>query len=729
MAKKQEEKKSKTKSNNIINRLANNIQNLLNFSYMNNYYNSTDSRKDLQDTANGINNALNNIIQQNTNTTGMSSLSTLYSSISTAVKKDEKQLEGKVKELFEDDANIDSLLNVYNENKYIRDQDDEIDMICKYMPQLEEALDILKENVLSSEQFNKEFMYINNVSGIDNKDFYNHIEILKTEYNLEEEIDNIYYRTSKYGEEFYYVKKYNESIADLLNKRTVKSKVDIQENTMIYENAFNNDINLDLTEEELKELEGFNLSIQMEHGRFITEAAINNKKITSIMNYSLEDIKKTYDDLKPDDKFVGNDGVTDTKDVNPSNIKVKGSIVKRLAREKVTPIYLDQLCLGYFYVDCDDSTLENMSKAYTDPTTNIKRTTTMAELNSRTSCKDSAIMKISSKIAAAIDVNFINTNQACKKDIYNILKYYIDHGQGNQQNMRITYIPPEDMFHFYFQKDPKTHRGISDLRKSIIPAKLYTCLYITNVIGIITRGQDKRAYYVKQSIDTNIASILLNTINQIKKGNFGMRDINNLTNFINVTGRYNDYIIPEGPNGDPPVRMEVIQGQDIQVKTELMEMLENMAVTVTGVPLEAVQTRMNQVDFASQITQNNGKLLKKAFKRQTKTENLFNPFLSKLYNNEFDSNDKIEMVLPPPKYLNNQQMDMTIENALNTKEKYISLVYGDNRDGIDPREIDLFGMDIMRTEYSGIIPWDRLDRAKRRAQIKFKEKYGDKKEE
>ena len=267
----------------------------------------------------------------------------------------------------------------------------------------------------------------------------------------------------------------------------------------------------------------------------------------------------------------------------------------------------------------------------------------MQDLQRQSSNRDSAIMQIANGIASAIDINFINANVSVKKDIYGILKYSADHADDTISNIKVTYIPPDDMFHFYFKKDPKTHRGISDLYRSIIPAKLYTSLYITNTLGIITRGQDKRAYYVKSSIDTNIASILLNTINQLKKGNFGMRDINNLNTFINATGKYNDMIIPEGPNGDPPVRMEVIQGQDIPVKTDLMEILESMAVNRI-MPIEIVQMRHSNADFSAEVTTNNAKVLRKAYKRQTRMENICNPFLTRLYNYEYGTTAVIEKI-------------------------------------------------------------------------------------
>ena len=86
------------------------------------------------------------------------------------------------------------------------------------------------------------------------------------------------------------------------------------------------------------------------------------------------------------------------------------------------------------------------------------------------------------------------------------------------------------MIHVYFKLDPITHRGISDLDKSMVPAKIYASMYITDAIGKLVRGQDKRVFYVKQTVDSNIAQTLMNVINQVKQGNFGFRQFSNINN-------------------------------------------------------------------------------------------------------------------------------------------------------------------------------------------------------
>lgn len=52
-------------------------------------------------------------------------------------------------------------------------------------------------------------------------------------------------------------------------------------------------------------------------------------------------------------------GVTLTNDINQPNtnkigkIKIPGCVVKVLDHEMVKPLYIDNICLGYFYIECD----------------------------------------------------------------------------------------------------------------------------------------------------------------------------------------------------------------------------------------------------------------------------------------------------------------------------------------------------------------------------------------
>ena len=167
--------------------------------------------------------------------------------------------------------------------------------------------------------------------------------------------------------------------------------------------------------------------------------------------------------------------------------------------------------------------------------------------------------------------------------------------------MNVTYIPPEDIIHIKFNEDPKTHRGRSDVWDGLIAAKMWIMMNSTTVIGNATRGQDKRVYYVKTMVETNVAKTLLNVVEQIKKGNFGIRQMESVNNILNIVGKFNDFVIPVGPSGDSPVSFDILSGQQFDFPTDAMDRLEESAIGPIGVPLEIVNSAMN-MDFAIRYT-------------------------------------------------------------------------------------------------------------------------------
>ena len=176
-------------------------------------------------------------------------------------------------------------------------------------------------------------------------------------------------------------------------------------------------------------------------------------------------------------------------------------------------------------------------------------------------------------------------------------------------------------------------------------------MYITNVLGQITRGQDKRVYYVKQNVETNISKTLLNVLNQIKKGNFGVRQMENLSNILNITGRFNDYLIPLSPSGDQPITFDILPGQQFTDNSELMNALEKMAIDPTGIPYDLIEARQS-LDYAIQATMSNSKLMRMTYKRQDAYEAFITDITSKIYNYEYNEYEIIETSLPAPAFLN-----------------------------------------------------------------------------
>lgn len=646
------------KSGNRVLGLIKSVQSSMDTLYKNTYITQPSNTRDLNTIKNDIDSSIDNIVNNNLNSVGVSNISQLYNRINLKQNMDKEgnAVSDELESLFGNKAISDGILTSFTENKYLKEYDEEIDLICKFMPKLEEALDAKKDNVLAADNFSKDFINVINTSNV-NRDvaFNDRIENIKKAYKLPELFEDAYDNTAKYGEQFIYIIPYKKAFDRILNG---KNKA-VGESNIITEN-FNYSINESSNEQESNTFDG-NIRAELHISGVLESAVRTHRSLKTVLEKTNSFDKTISDNLEFEGISTnGEEGLIDINSAKKkkTKIEVPGCIVKKLKRENVIPIYIEDICLGYYYIECEfDDVFTSKMTDFTSPLKNGKLT-----MGNEVTQQDNVLRQLSSRLSQFIDSNFVNSNQDLKKEIYMVLKHNQMVNSKDPVQMKITFIPVDDMVHMVFNKDQKTNRGISDLDNALLPAKLYSSLYVTNTIGMITRGHDKRVYYVKNNVDTNISKVLLNTINQIKKSNFGARELTSLKNMLNVQGRFSDFVIPVGSTGDSPINFEIMQGQDIDPKTELLEMLEEMAISSTDVPYEYIQSN-KMVDYAVRLTMSNGKFLRKVFKRQAKCELYFSEILTKIYNTEYDENDYLDVMLPPPSYLNITNTNQMLQNV------------------------------------------------------------------
>lgn len=731
MAKKDDKKKS---SSGIINRLSNTIQNNLDNLYSKTYYSQPSNKQDLESIKSKLDSSIDNIVSVNMDNTGKGTMSTLYSRMQqqgSNLKPGDKESGKSLESLINDSQVIEAgLMGFINNTTTVFDYDNKIDTILKYMPRLQEALDTRKDNVLSADHFSKDYINITSSNITNDSETYNeHIKFIKETYKFQDLTDEIYEQASKYGEAFVYVVPYKKAVARLLKqKNNTRAELDIKESTIITEsgNIQMDELPKDITPEMFKEAGLDNIELECYTGAInsVVENTMRFEKACQSLNemslnyeganFSEETILESAENIrdvvkgrfqktiKDDLSFEGfddrgQDGLVDKntakrKTKDDKFINVPGTIVKVLERKHVIPIYIEEYCFGYYYIEVDGpyNPVGDYDRMQ-DPTMSLKGSNSILSTNSmldQSNKQNTIIRFLANQISNFIDAKFINANQDLRNEIYTVLKYNYDNNSSHMNKVRVTFIPPDDMEHVYFNMNKDTHRGISDLDKAMFPATLYCAMYITHSIWNMTRAQDKRVYYVNQTVDTNISKTLLNTINQIKKGNFGIRQIENINHILNITGMFNDYIIPRSPGGQAPIDFEVMQGQQVEWQTEFMTSLEEMAVNSTDVPMEMIQMR-NSVDYSSQLTMSSSKFLRKVYNRQSKYQKNLTHIFNKIYNNEFDDNIQLSVVLPPPMFLNITNTNQMMTNVNEYSQSVAQLI-------LDPDEQDPIKNEVIR---------------------------------
>lgn len=734
------------------------------------YYNTNTTNREIKLIKNRLDDAIRRISNVNFTNTGISNISSLYNKTLSSKDRKDRDFINNLNSVLMDRTLMDNVMAVYVQNTWVRDIDAEIDMVCKYMPRLDEALETRKEHVLSADHFTKDPIIIrSNNPNTDDSVVDDNLETLEKKYNIYENFTNWYNDMDKRGEVFIYIVPYRKAIKELLKRKEETNNVDgvalkVSQESVEEQLFGNDDIILETADiiheaeeqfEDITKKYKFNAKQKEAEKRIMDEVAgiqfsVNKSGILKSAlrdTYRMEkfcnenaslfftedgEIQKDFtstankfDRMIDDSGVMATDGFVD-RSKKVGNITIPGCVVKQLDHTMVKPLYIDNICLGYFYIECDkkiileqttfSSTIGGVrpgsyNKAQYDPYGSYGN--------------DHVVLKnIATKISEKITSQFVNANADLAKEIYYILKYnsLID-ASGKVSKIAITFIPPEDLNHEYFEFDYQMKRGVSGLFRSLFPAKLFSCLYISNVIQILTRGNDKRVYYVKQSVDKNIQGVLGTVINQIQRGNFNIRQIESMSNVLNQIGRFNDFLIPRSQGGDAPIDIEVIPGQNVEVRTELMNMLEEMAVGATEVPNEALTVRQ-QADYATHLTMTNTKFLQKIYNRQGKVEKIFSKLLTKIYNFEFnmdsDAKDEIKVTLPPPIYLNAINSAQILDSVNTMCESMAKLHYNDNE---SDKQIEFARL--LKLELSGnLISKDIIDKCKDQTEMNIA-KMGD----
>lgn len=734
----------------LFRRLATAVRNNSDELYKSTYYSDNSNKKQLDMIRTDITTSIKDIMDGTADIVGEPNISKLFERLLMNQQND-SQTVSEFQRIFGDNDFVNNLTNSYLDNRWVKAVDDEIDQVIKYMPKLKEAINVMRDNVLSSDSFSKDFLNLSSnlqVTDTSDNQFARNIEDMKERYDLLRKISKIYEDESIYGEQFIYCVPYTKAIQRLVDRRHTNIGVTVRanyhENSVIMESTDGRFESESIAMPENYTLgagDGLNINVTFENG--IISSVVEAEKIGRAQRQKLKEQSLTeqffreamvdvanhgqaytmtqmantdselgaklpthynFDQTLANDMKLpnGEDSTADglyTKINNTKKIKeMNGAIVKVLRHDRVLPIIMnDEICLGYYYFEYD-ANQAMFEERYS--TTGMVNTITGLRSNGRAEAFDSMarreelLRNIANQLADKITPSFINSNQDLKKEIYQILKYSDDFNAaaGSEGNIRVSYIPPEDIQHLYFDLDEDTGRGISDLNNSLVQAKLWVAIYITNCLAVMTRGNDKRVYYVKQTVETNISKTLLKTINEIKKSNFGIRQIENINSVLNITGRFNDYIIPRGADGQSPIEFEVMPGQNVEIKTDLLNLLEESAINTIGVPLEIIQSRQSP-DYAMQLTMSNSKFLRFVYFRQAQFQKQLQELFTKIYDIEYCTNDQITVTLPPPLFINVTNTNQLITNTNDFCNNIVEIYMADEQDDTLKQR---FGMELKK---------------------------------
>lgn len=283
------------------------------------------------------------------------------------------------------------------------------------------------------------------------------------------------------------------------------------------------------------------------------------------------------------DGSVTSDGTVDISESRASTFSTTGTYLKYIDASRVVPVKVYNQIVGYFYVH-DMSASKKASSIYAQQNALLGSTSLFAGINMKEDKKDNAVRAIVDAISDGILTNFsnsfVNNNQEYKKLIADCI---ISNGLVTNE-MQIQFIPASDMISFVVNEDEDGF-GQSILTDSLFPGRLLLDLLISKLLLYMNKSGNKTYAYVKKGpIDVSTTNHTQRVLRQLQEQNITFGDLLSTQMAFSKFAPYGNIQLPTARNGDHLVDFEVQEGQNVDLKTDMEDWLEKMAIMGSGVP-------------------------------------------------------------------------------------------------------------------------------------------------
>lgn len=611
---------------------------------------------------------------------------------------------------------------------------DEIDSICAYIYQLEEAIDMIRDNVLSSDIPGTMVNYDVVFPGISADDAATYKETIKeafTYQQLNKKLSTIAIpKLLKYGTYYFIVIPYSEIGPKLSEIRgqhgsvvtfestiisdkimpNIKSLYEAMEYTDRKDNKSKKDLS-DYAKSCLKNIEENLSKIEIDESEGSFPNVFGDVVLENFSDMS-EDVKKAAKKAlsqisKKSTKTSNNvsDGVIDPKQFD----NVEGCYIQVCDPRQLRPVKIFDYVIGYYYLE--NFNYEEMGTSITDLLSN------QMNFNEQNMIIDNLVDSVLSQLKYG---DVLKGDQQFRTMILNCVLY----AERRNSPIRIKFISPDYVIPFTTNED-QNGNGQPILLRSLFYGRLYTSLLLFNITAIITKSTDTEFYWLKQGgLDQQYSNQVTDLIDQMKASNVDPLDIAN-GNILRGNSAINKrYYMNAGVSGERPFDMEVVSGQQVDIHNDLLTDLRKMTIGASSVPAAAIDV-MDEVEYATQLHMMNIKHLKRCNNIQTDIDPSLTNLIRTVCRHNFPSAipeavlSTMEIHLKRSKVI---ESNLTTQQFSDMKNLATDMVdtYNANSD-TNPPEIDSFIKDNMikelTMELTSSAPWDLLPEIKERAII------------
>lgn len=619
---------------------------------------------------------------------------------------------------------------------------DEIDSICAYMYQLDEAVDVIRDCTFASDNPSEGIsmdVKFEGMSESDSSEYKQVIHDMFRDEGLTKKItSHIGKNAIKYGRYYAITNPFSDIHEKLANLRGGYGAL---ENTMVFESATSStpkdEYTLESVMQDVAEILEYKPDSADNKTKMMYETICNNIKNMSICenNDPPNVIGMDYQQLSGLDKniadaiFKGNkngkvrkpDTRKGTKTYNDGLInsevdKIKGCYIKLVDPRQMRPIKIFDYVIGYYYAENYDFNYGGTS--ITDMMSNTMHFDQKTQIIDR--LVDSVLSKLTYK-------NVMTGDNQFRSLILNCLMY----AEKRDNPIRIKFVPVDYVTEWNTNTDIDGN-GQPVLLRSLIFARLYISLLLFYITAIITKSTDSEYYYLKENmIEPQYENQVAEIMDQLQQCNLDPIAIAQ-GQMLNASRAVNKrYFMSVGTSGERLFDIDVMSGQNIDINSDFLTDIKKQAISSTGVPSVMIDM-IDEIEYATMANMANIKNLRRCNNIQID----FNPSMTDIarkcarYTTSIpgDVIDKMYITLRPSKIIQNNLSAQQLNDNQQVAETMIKTKYrGDNSGDLSEyqkRVLDKATRDLT-VELSTSCPWDAADKIIENAKLVVKQEMAE----
>lgn len=639
-------------------------------------------------------------------------------------KQNNNELDQILKQFNLNDMETTNRKNLYNSYKFL----------VKNIPQLDNAIETIAENIISPDEIFKEILRIVPRYELNTKAFTTQIDEIEIESNnintilstlaIDTKLFNWISNSLLLGCTFIEIVNANnvtksylaEGVSEIKNDNMIKKiemankkkKQDEIDSLCLSEDIIFN-INDKNNIRKCSEKSIIENLISEEAFSFVetdqlnlTEEQIQNEML-NLGNYdknfrdlAFDSLLKNKKEKKKKSDKDSNDTDSNLNNFQNEDVDLNSIFLLTHESEKVIKITASNLTVGYLIMN-EESMGTNMENRIFGSVGNI------IDVNNDNLDKSNKKLSdfILNKIKETLSKNRINSNNINidTKELKKIAASML----LDKKSINARFVSSLHMIEFINRpKWGNTEYGQSVIDPALFMAKYYIALMISYAIFNITRAPEKRLITVEQKTDTNVTNSLEDVARKIKQRELAFRNFDRLEAMPKELTQFDDIIIPK-VDGQTPIEITGIPGQASNIDMSLMSDILRQIINSTKVPPTLLGD--NENSYHTSATQESYKFSSHIRRKQSDASLDLTKGISKIHQILFNKPLKYNrIVFNPPIFAQLEQVATMVGQAQALCDFVINM-YGKEDDGTDK----LPSLSVAKL-YAKFIDWDALDK-------------------